>query len=304
MSSLTEQGITAYRAGDKAQARHLLIAAIRQNPQDEQAWLYMSGLVETDAQRLDCLRRVLVINPDNLAARQAIEELTAPKTPPPTPPTANRPPTPTPSPIPPHKTARSKSSFKIPKPSTPKQWILAGLGGLLTLCVACSAIMLIGQSLGLIKPTPTATVSFTVHTTLTMKPSLPKPTETNSAAILPTPRPSKTPLPTNTPQPTDIPVPTVQPPASGFIVISIPDVAYVGDDAHVEIRTRPGSACSISYTTPSGTISTADGLDNKTADQDGYCSWSWTIGSNTKPGTGTITITAGGKTQTYPIKIE
>jgi DNA helicase-2/ATP-dependent DNA helicase PcrA len=74
-AELTIQGIRALQAGDRARARALLSAAIRQDPDDEKAWLWLSGAVESDAGRMECLRRVLAINPDHAAARSGLEML-------------------------------------------------------------------------------------------------------------------------------------------------------------------------------------------------------------------------------------
>jgi hypothetical protein len=45
------------------------------NPQHEDAWLWMSAVVDTDEQRIDCLTRVLAINPDNAPARKGLAHL-------------------------------------------------------------------------------------------------------------------------------------------------------------------------------------------------------------------------------------
>jgi hypothetical protein len=70
-----EQGIVALKAGRKAQARALLARAVRQNPRDERAWLWLSGAVETEAERRTCLERVLALDPDNEAARRGLDSL-------------------------------------------------------------------------------------------------------------------------------------------------------------------------------------------------------------------------------------
>ncbi len=75
MNELTQQGITALKAGDRAAARRILAAAVRQSPDDSQAWLWLSGAVERDQERLDCLRQVLRIEPGNTRAAQGIELL-------------------------------------------------------------------------------------------------------------------------------------------------------------------------------------------------------------------------------------
>jgi hypothetical protein len=65
------QAIIAIRVGREEEARRLLSQILEANPRDEDAWLWMSAVVDTDQQRLDCFRRVLAINPGNAAAREA-----------------------------------------------------------------------------------------------------------------------------------------------------------------------------------------------------------------------------------------
>jgi Tol biopolymer transport system component len=75
--ALLQQAIDAIRRGDKAAGQRLLAQVLRADPRSETAWLWMSQIVETDAQRLDCLRRMLAINPNNATARKGIELLEA-----------------------------------------------------------------------------------------------------------------------------------------------------------------------------------------------------------------------------------
>ncbi|RRR65334.1 MAG: hypothetical protein EI684_23475 [Candidatus Viridilinea halotolerans] len=74
---LTNRGIAALRAGDRALARRLLTEALRANPQDTQAWLWLAGALPDDvaAQRY-CLQRVLALDPTHRAARQGLTALT------------------------------------------------------------------------------------------------------------------------------------------------------------------------------------------------------------------------------------
>ncbi len=67
------------------------------------------------------------------------------------------------------------------------------------------------------------------------------------------------------------------------------------------MRCWPGP--SPAYVTPAGTRSTAQGLVQRTADDQGMAAWSWTIGSSTRPGTGSVTVTCGGQSATSPIQI-
>jgi hypothetical protein len=79
--------------------------------------------------------------------------------------------------------------------------------------------------------------------------------------------------------------------------------ASPGGNASVTIHAEPGATCSIIYTTPAGTKSNASGLSSKTADAQGVVSWTWLIGPNTKPGTGTITVECNGKSASTDIVI-
>jgi hypothetical protein len=74
-NDLLQRGIAAIRAGDKAEARRLLGRAIQQNPRDEQAWLWMSGAVDTAQDRAACLNKVLEIDPQNEAAQRGLATL-------------------------------------------------------------------------------------------------------------------------------------------------------------------------------------------------------------------------------------
>ena len=72
---LTSQGIAALNTGDKARARQLLQAAVARTPDDETAWIWLSGTIDTDNERAQCLRRVLEINPNNTIAQMGLASL-------------------------------------------------------------------------------------------------------------------------------------------------------------------------------------------------------------------------------------
>jgi len=76
-NELLRQAVTAARAGRKAEAQQLLEQILQANPRHEQAWLWMSAVVETDAERVECLQRVLATNPNNAAARKGLAQLQA-----------------------------------------------------------------------------------------------------------------------------------------------------------------------------------------------------------------------------------
>lgn len=67
-------GIAAAKAGQHDVARQHFQSVLRNDPRNEAAWLWLSGLVGPQ-QRRDCLQRVLAINPANELARRGMEEL-------------------------------------------------------------------------------------------------------------------------------------------------------------------------------------------------------------------------------------
>jgi pimeloyl-ACP methyl ester carboxylesterase len=74
-ANLVSQAAYLLQNGDRASACLLLAEALRQRPDDEQAWLWLSGAVESDKERLDCLQRVLAIDPGNQAALAGLQAL-------------------------------------------------------------------------------------------------------------------------------------------------------------------------------------------------------------------------------------
>jgi tetratricopeptide (TPR) repeat protein len=72
-----QQGIAAYKAGRKAEARKLFWQVLEADPKNERAWLWLSGTVETEQERYACLEKVLDINPNNETARRGLEHLRA-----------------------------------------------------------------------------------------------------------------------------------------------------------------------------------------------------------------------------------
>lgn len=78
MSTITEllqQGIAAMKSGHTAAARLLLTNVLQIDPQNEQAWLWLSGAVATDAERRFCLEQVLKTNPYNQPAKRGLASL-------------------------------------------------------------------------------------------------------------------------------------------------------------------------------------------------------------------------------------
>jgi tetratricopeptide (TPR) repeat protein len=72
---LVERGIAAARGGQRRVAAGLLARALRLDPRDERAWLWLSDVVDDPAQRMFCLQAVLQINPANPYARRGLAYL-------------------------------------------------------------------------------------------------------------------------------------------------------------------------------------------------------------------------------------
>jgi hypothetical protein len=85
---------------------------------------------------------------------------------------------------------------------------------------------------------------------------------------------------------TVVPVPPSAPPF--VLTVTITAAAY----GYVAATTAPGASCTATATLPSGEISGAGGLKaTVVSGQDGSVAWSYGTDSNTKPGTGTHTVT-------------
>jgi hypothetical protein len=81
MADRLQRAIAAIRADDKETGKRLLVEVIRDDPRHETAWLWMSSVLDSDAERRFCLERVLAINPGNQLARQGLEALGAKQAP-------------------------------------------------------------------------------------------------------------------------------------------------------------------------------------------------------------------------------
>ncbi len=83
VEAMVREGIRAYRAGNKLEAQSLLMKATELDQYNEDAWLWLSSVVDTDEEKRTCLENVLVINPDNKAAQQGMALLDQNKSMPP-----------------------------------------------------------------------------------------------------------------------------------------------------------------------------------------------------------------------------
>jgi hypothetical protein len=77
-NSLYNQALAAIEAGDRILARRLLAELVRINGRHEQGWLRLATVVDDRRQIEDCLQRVVVLNPDNVTAREWLEQVRRP----------------------------------------------------------------------------------------------------------------------------------------------------------------------------------------------------------------------------------
>ena len=115
------------RAGRSAEARPVLARYLQQHPDSEEGWLLLSMVLRDRTQQIDCLERVLKINPSNGLARERLAQFRvagqAPPAPSATPPSehlgrapqtgSSKPSTP-PAPVAPAKPAQEKPERLVP----------------------------------------------------------------------------------------------------------------------------------------------------------------------------------------------
>lgn len=75
LSEWLRNAIAAAKIGQRQQARELLMRVIEANERSEQAWLWLSLVVDSDEERLICLENALTLNPDNVQARAGLKAL-------------------------------------------------------------------------------------------------------------------------------------------------------------------------------------------------------------------------------------
>jgi hypothetical protein len=108
-------------------------------------------------------------------------------------------------------------------------------------------------------------------------------------------------LSTPTARPSATPQPSAQPSAQPSIssgaalsvrITSLPASIKHGANATLVAVTSPGATCSASVTYASGTVSSAKGLQTKPgAGSSGKVSWTWKVGTSTKPGVSSAEVT-------------
>ncbi len=203
------RGIAALRAGDMVAARQLLSAAVAQDPNDPDAWLWLSGAVSDDGERRYCLLRVQQLNPTHPAAIRGLATLPSVE---PVDPLASAAPTPltlsrTTAPaearaLPVTPLARSEPApiVSAAPPRYPSWQFWAAVGGLSLVLTTLLGILALRIAT---RPTPTQPAVL-VATGPTPAPTRTPPTATLTIAA---PSPTAPPPATETSQPSSTPAP-------------------------------------------------------------------------------------------------
>jgi hypothetical protein len=70
-----DDAINVIRTGNREQGREILEEILETDENNEEVWLWLSSVVDSDEDREICLENVLAINPDNIVAQKGLEAL-------------------------------------------------------------------------------------------------------------------------------------------------------------------------------------------------------------------------------------
>lgn len=77
LQTFVQQAIAAIKDGQRDAARRLLAQAIEEDARDVNAWLWLTEVVDSDQERLECLQQVLELDPQHKQAQRAAQLLQA-----------------------------------------------------------------------------------------------------------------------------------------------------------------------------------------------------------------------------------
>lgn len=72
-----QNGIAAFRSRKTDEARKYFIAAMKENPNNENVWGWLYQVSKNDNEKIECLKRMLAINPNNARVREQLDQLQA-----------------------------------------------------------------------------------------------------------------------------------------------------------------------------------------------------------------------------------
>lgn len=75
MDNTLQRAIALIKSGNKKDGGQLLAEIVKKDPQNVNAWLWLSSCVNTDEQRIYCIKKVLAIDPNHNVALSALSKL-------------------------------------------------------------------------------------------------------------------------------------------------------------------------------------------------------------------------------------
>ena len=79
MDDNLQRAITLIKEGQKKEGGLLLAEIVKQQPKNESAWFWLSKCLKNSQQKMECLSKVLEINPQNDYVRKEIQRLQSEK---------------------------------------------------------------------------------------------------------------------------------------------------------------------------------------------------------------------------------
>jgi len=73
-----QNGIAAFKAGKRDEARKLFIAAMKDEPNNEHIWGWLYQVSNNDNERIQALKKVVALNPQNAKAKELLDKFLAP----------------------------------------------------------------------------------------------------------------------------------------------------------------------------------------------------------------------------------
>jgi tetratricopeptide (TPR) repeat protein len=78
---IIDQAIELIEGGEKEKGQEMLLTLVERDPDNEDAWLWLAVCTEEHFRKKEYLEKVLVLNPENIKARQALKRLSPVKQP-------------------------------------------------------------------------------------------------------------------------------------------------------------------------------------------------------------------------------
>lgn len=73
-----QNGIAAFKAGKRDEARKLFIAAMKEEPNNEHVWGWLYQVSNNDNEKIQALKKVVALNPQNAKAKELLDKFLAP----------------------------------------------------------------------------------------------------------------------------------------------------------------------------------------------------------------------------------